>query len=152
MYRLEFSRIGLTWKAVAQSYLVASSIGINETWQRIICLTIGGLFAGVAGSFYAHYYLILSQETFGFFTSIYIFIYMMVGGVDFFVGPILGAAVLIIIPEIFRELREYVPFLFAAILLMVLFFMPEGLAGLPEQIKIWRANRIKDHIVTGKKR
>ena len=137
MYRLEFSRIGLTWKAVAQSHLVASSIGINETWQRIICLSIGGLFAGVAGAFYAHYYLILSHQTFGFFVSIYIFIYMMVGGVDSFAGPIIGAAVLIIIPEVFRGLREYVPFIFAAILLIMLFFMPQGFAGLPQQIRSW---------------
>lgn len=137
IYRLEFSRIGLNWKAVAQSHMVASSIGINETWQRIICLSIGGLFAGVSGAFYAHYYLILSQDTFGFFTSINIFIYMMVGGVDAFIGPIVGTAVLMIIPEVFRGLREYVPFLFAAILLLVLFFMPRGLAGLPQQIGAW---------------
>ncbi len=137
MYRLEFSRIGLNWKAVAQSHMVASSVGINETWQRIICLSIGGLFAGVAGAFYAHYYLILSQDTFGFFTSIYVFIYMMVGGVEAFIGPIIGTAVLIIIPEVFRGLREYAPFLFAGILLLVLFFMPRGLAGLPGQITSW---------------
>ena len=148
IYRLEFSRIGLTWKAVAQSHLVASSIGINETWQRIICLTTGGLFAGIAGSFYAHYYLVLSQETFGFFTSIYIFIYMMVGGVNFFAGPIVGTAVLLIIPELFRELREYVPFLFAAILLFVLFLMPEGLAGLPRQITLWHDKKKKDQLIT----
>lgn len=151
MHRLEFSRIGLTWKAVAQSHLVASSIGINETRQRIICLSIGGLFAGVAGAFFAHYYLILSQETFGFFTSVYIFIYMIVGGVEFFVGPIIGTAVLIIIPEIFRGLREYVPFLFAAILLLVLFFMPNGLAGLPHQIASWISEKRKDQILSDKK-
>lgn len=141
MYRLEHSRIGLNWKAVAQSHLVASSIGINETWQRIICLSIGGLFAGVAGGFYAHYYLILSQDTFSLFTSIYLFIYMMVGGVDAFTGPIVGTAVLIIIPEVFRGLREYVPFIFAGILLLVLFFMPRGLAGLPQQMGAWASGK-----------
>jgi branched-chain amino acid transport system permease protein len=143
MYRLEFSRIGLNWKAVAQSHMVASSIGINETRQRIVCLSIGGFFAGVAGAFYAHYYLILSQDTFGIFTSIYVFIYMMVGGVHSFAGPIIGTAVLIIAPEVFRSLREYVPFLFAGILLLVLFFMPRGLAGLPKQIGAWLCKKRK---------
>lgn len=151
MYRLEFSRIGLTWKAVAQSHLVASSIGINEAWQRIVCLTIGGLFAGVAGAFYAHYYLILSHQTFGFFVSIYLFIYMMVGGVDSFAGPIIGTAVLIIIPEVFRGLREYVPFLFAAILIVMLFFMPRGFAGLPQQMLSWIAQKRERRMPPDKK-
>jgi branched-chain amino acid transport system permease protein len=137
MYRLENSRIGLTWKAVAQSYSVASSIGINEAWQRILCLGVSCFFAGVAGVAYAHYYAILTQETFSFNTSINVFVYMTVGGIDLFTGPLVGTAVLLIIPEILRHLKEYVPFVYAGILLVVLFLMPQGLAGLPGQIKNW---------------
>ncbi len=138
MYRIENSRIGLTWKAVAQSPQVASSIGIDEAGQRIQCMTIGCLFAGVAGAVYAHYFLVITEETFSFNTSINLFVYMMVGGMQQFAGPIVGTAVLLIIPEIARDLKEYVPFVFAAILLIVLFAMPEGLAGLPDQIAAWR--------------
>lgn len=135
MHRLEFSRLGLTWKAIAQSYSVASSIGINESGQRILCFAIGSLFAGLAGALFAHYYLVLSHDSFGFMQSIYLYIYMIVGGVNFFSGPIVGTAVLIIIPDIFRNLKEYVPFVFAGIMLIVLFVMPQGLVGLP--IQIW---------------
>ncbi len=134
MYRLEHSRIGLTWKAVAQSYSVASSIGINEAWQRILCLGVSCFFAAIAGVAYAHYYVILTQETFSFNTSINVFVYMTVGGAGLFAGPIAGTAVLLIIPELLRDLREYVPFIYAAILLIVLFLMPQGLAGLPAQL------------------
>jgi len=134
MYRLEHSRIGLTWKAVAQSYSVASSIGINEAWQRILCLGVSCTFAAIAGVAYAHYYAILTQETFSFNTSINVFVYMTVGGAGLFAGPIAGTAVLLIIPELLRDLREYVPFVYAAILLIVLFLMPQGLAGLPAQL------------------
>jgi branched-chain amino acid transport system permease protein len=137
MYRLEHSRIGLTWKAVAQSYTVASSIGINEAWQRILCLGVSCTFAAIAGVAYAHYFALLTQETFSFNTSINVFIYMTVGGSGLFAGPILGTAVLLIIPELFRSLREYVPFIFAGILLIVLFLMPQGLAGLPAQLIGW---------------
>jgi ABC-type branched-subunit amino acid transport system permease subunit len=63
---------------------------------------------------------------------------MTVGGAGLFAGPIVGTSALLIIPEIFRHLREYVPFIFAGILLLVLFLMPQGLAGLPNQIKRWR--------------
>ncbi len=137
MYRLEHSRIGLTWKAVAQSYSVASSIGINEAWQRILCLAVSCCFAGIAGVAYAHYFALLTQETFSFNTGINVFVYMTVGGPGLFAGPILGTAVLLIIPELLRSLKEYVPFVFAGILLIVLFFMPQGLAGLPNQINQW---------------
>jgi branched-chain amino acid transport system permease protein len=78
--------------------------------------------------------VILTQETFSFNTSINVFVYMTVGGAGLFAGPIAGTAVLLIIPEMLRDLREYVPFVYAAILLIVLFLMPQGLAGLPAQL------------------
>ncbi len=134
MYRLEHSRIGLTWKAVAQSHAVASSIGVNEGWQRILCLGVSCCFAGIAGVAYAHYYALLTETTFSFNTSINVFVYMTVGGPAMFAGPIVGTAILLIIPELLRSLRQYVPFVFAGILLIVLFLMPDGLAGLPQQI------------------
>jgi branched-chain amino acid transport system permease protein len=114
---------------------VASSIGINEAWQRILCLGVSCCIAGIAGVAYAHYYSLLTQETFSFNTSINVFVYMTVGGPRYFAGPILGTAALILIPEQLRSLREYVPFIFAGILLIVLFLMPQGLAGLPDQLR-----------------
>lgn len=147
MYRMEFSRTGLTWKAIAQSHPVSSSIGINESGQRMLCFAIGGLFASLAGALYAHYYQILSTSIFSFQTSIYLFIYMMVGGVNFFIGPIIGAFILIMIPTIFRDLKEYVPFIYAAILIIVLFLMPQGLVGLPNQIRNWIKKIRSDKII-----
>jgi branched-chain amino acid transport system permease protein len=153
MHRMEFSRIGLTWKAVAQSHSVASSIGIDETRQRIMSFAIGGLFAGLAGAAYAHYYVVLSVTTFSFFTSIYMFIYMMVGGVNSFYGPIVGTAVLLLVQTFARSLTKYVPFIFAGVLLLVLYLMPQGLAGLPAQIKSWaqkirKGNRLEKEVIS----
>jgi ABC-type branched-subunit amino acid transport system permease subunit len=142
---LEFSRIGLTWKAVAQSHQVASSIGIHESRQRVICFAIGGLFAGLAGAAYAHsIYMVLSITTFSFFSSIFIFVYMMVGGAGSFYGPVIGTATIMLLQTFARSLKEYVPFIPAGILLIVLFLMPEGLAGLPEQLKN-RINNMRNH-------
>ena len=94
MYRLEHSRIGLTWKAVKQSHSVASSIGINEAWQRILCFGVACTFSGIAGVAYTHYYALLTQETFSFGTSINVFVYMTVGGAGLFAGPIVGTSAL----------------------------------------------------------
>lgn len=144
LYRLEFSRIGKNWKAVAQSHSIASSIGINEARQRALALAIGCLFVGLAGATYAHYFLVLTQNAFGFLVSLNLMVYMLVGGIASFNGPIVGTAILVIIPQVFRNLKDYVPYITAGILLIVLFIMPKGLTGLPEQVRIWiRARKEK---------
>ncbi len=148
LYRFEFCRVGLTFKAISQSYSVASSVGINEAGQRVLALAIGCFFVGIAGAGYAHYNLLLGHETFSLLASINLIVYMLVGGLGSFAGPIIGTAVLIIIPELFRNLKDYVPFIFSAILLIVLFLMPQGLAGLPEQIRSSIAKRRQRKAVT----
>ena len=78
------------------------------------------------------------------------FIYMMVGGINSFNGPIIGTAILIIIPAIFRNLKDYVPFIYAAILLIMLFAAPQGLVSLPGKFKLW-INKLKKEPVTSEK-
>ncbi len=135
LYRLEHSRIGMSWKAIAQSYLVASSVGINESGYRVLALAVGSFFAGLAGAGYAHYNMVLTRSSFGVLSSINLLIYVLVGGPGSFAGPIIGTTVLIIVPEIFRWLKAFAPFVFGGIMLFVVFFMPQGIAGLLEQVK-----------------
>ena len=135
LYRVEKSRTGTNWSAISQSYLVASSVGINEAKYRVMALAVGCFFAGLAGACYAHYTMTLTRTTFGFLPSINLLIYVLVGGIGNFFGPVLGTAVLVIIPETFRWLKEYVPFIFGGIMLMVAFLMPQGISGLMAQVK-----------------
>jgi branched-chain amino acid transport system permease protein len=148
LYRLEFCRVGLTWKAIGQSHLVAPSVGINEAGQRVLALAVGCFFVGIAGAGYAHYNLVIAHETFGMLASVNLLVYVLVGGIGSFAGPIVGTAVLIIIPEFFRGLKEFLPYIFAGIMLIVLFLMPQGLAGLPQQVRSWFIERRKRKAVT----
>lgn len=148
LWRCEFCRIGMTFKAIAQSHMVASSAGINEAGYRVIALAVGCFFVGLAGAGYAHYNLVLSQSTFNLLASVNLLVYMVIGGIGSFAGPIIGTAVLIIIPELFRGLKEFVPYIFAGILLIVVFVMPQGLAGLPEYIKLWLIKLRRERVVT----
>jgi branched-chain amino acid transport system permease protein len=147
MYRIEHSRIGITWKAIAQAHPVASSIGVNERGQRMLVFAVGSLFAGLAGSIYGHYFTVLSQSTYSFMSSVNILIYVLVGGLGSIYGPIVGAAILTMLPELLRNLKEYVPYFNIAIMLLVLFFVPAGLAGLPSQINQWFKDRKKKQTV-----
>jgi branched-chain amino acid transport system permease protein len=137
LYRLENSRTGIVWKAIAQAHQVASSIGIDERGQRILVLAIGCFFAGVAGAGYAHYYTVISQEAFSFLSSLSILVYMMVGGERRFAGPIVGTVILLAIPELSHGLKDYVPYVYAAIMILVAFLAPGGLVGIPAQIRMW---------------
>ena len=135
LYSLENSRIGMSWKAIAQSYLVASSVGINESGFRVLALAVGCFFAGIAGAGYAHYNMVLTRSSFGFLSSVNLLIYVLVGGTGSFAGPIIGTTVLVIVPEIFRWMKTFAPFVFGGIMIFVVFFMPQGIVGLFEQLR-----------------
>ena len=119
---------------IQQSDSLAESIGINCTGYKVLAFSIACFFPGIAGGFYAHYISTINPTTFGFLFSIYVIIYLVVGGMKSFVGPIIGAFIFTILPEILRPLKEFQPYFFAGSLMFVIFFMPEGLVGLPKRI------------------
>ena len=131
LYRFEFSRIGNNMKAIAQSHLIATSVGINEIWYRILAVGVGCFFVGLAGACYAHYNRVLSPASFDFMATLWLVMYVLIGGINSFAGPIVGTIILILIPEFARDLKEYSPYLSAALLLIVAYIMPRGLVSLP---------------------
>lgn len=135
MYSLEYSRFGFTLASVRESEALTASVGVNVRSYKVSAFAIGGFFAGVTGSFYAHYYTALSPSSFTFMLSINVLIYMVVGGRLRFIGPIIGAFVLTVVPELGRGLREYQPFIFAAVLLVIIMFLPMGLVSLPARFR-----------------
>ena len=148
LYRFEFSRIGINLKAIAQSYPVAASVGINEAWYRVLAVGVGCFFAGLAGAGYAHYNTVLSPASFTFMATLWLVMYVLIGGIDSFAGPIIGTAILVLIPEFARDLKIYTPFISAAILLIVVFLMPQGLVSLPQIIRSAFTERKKGKEVT----
>jgi branched-chain amino acid transport system permease protein len=135
MWAIEHSRVGLTFLGIRQADSLAESVGIDTTRYKVLAFSVGGFFAGVIGAFYAQYISTLDPTAFSFLFTIYILIYMIVGGQNAFLGPIIGAAFLTLVPEVARPLESYMPLLFAAILMVIIFFMPEGLVGLPSRLR-----------------
>jgi branched-chain amino acid transport system permease protein len=148
LYRFEFCRIGINLKAIAQSHLVASSVGINEGWHRIMVVGVGCFFAGLAGAGYAHYNTVLSPASFTFMATLWLVMYVLIGGIDSFAGPIIGTFILVLISEYSRDLKEFSPYLSAVLLLIVVYLMPKGLVSLPRLIKSAFTERRKGRSVT----
>jgi branched-chain amino acid transport system permease protein len=117
--------------------MVAGSVGINELFYRILAVAVGCFFAGLAGATYAHYNTVLSYTSFNLAATLWIVIYVLVGGIGSFAGPIVGTVLLIVVPEVFRELKAFVPYVSAGILLLVVYLMPQGLVSLPRVIGSW---------------
>jgi branched-subunit amino acid ABC-type transport system permease component len=143
LYRFEFSRIGINLKAIAQSQLAASSVGINEAWYRILAVGVGCFFVGLAGAGYAHYNPSLPPISFNFMATLWLVMYVLIGGIDSFAGPIIGTAILILVPEFFRDLKTFSPYISAGILLIIAYLMPKGLAGVPSLVRSWYLDRRK---------
>jgi branched-chain amino acid transport system permease protein len=141
LFRVERS-LGFTWMAIRQSDSLAESVGINVTGYKLIAFVIGCFFAGIAGALFAHFMHLLTTDVtamFGMLMSIYVVIYMVVGGQTRFAGPIVGAVVLTLVPEFARPLKEYQPIIFGALVVFIIFFMRQGLIGLPYYLLLgWR--------------
>jgi branched-chain amino acid transport system permease protein len=137
LYSIDRSYIGMTFKSLAQDDSLAASIGIDVAKFKAIVLCCGCFVAGLAGSFYAHYMSVISPDSFGLFQSLYVMIYITVGGPKRFWGPAIGALILTIVPEIFRMVKEYQPFIFGGVLYLVVYLLPGGgLIDLPDRIKL----------------
>ncbi len=131
LYRFEVSRIGWNLKAIDQSYLVSSSVGISEVKYRVLAVAIGCFFVGLAGGMYANYNVTLSPSSFDSSVTLWMIIYVTIGGMNNFSGPIIGTAVLFLIPQYFSGLKQYAPFISAAILFLVIFMFRNGLVCIP---------------------
>jgi branched-chain amino acid transport system permease protein len=136
IYRIDKSRIGMNLVAISQADALAESLGINIMKYKVVAFVIGSFFAGVAGSFFAHYLRHISPESFTFWFSVYALIYVVVGGLGSIAGPIVGACTLSVFSESFRTFGDYEPIVFGVALILVVMFLREGVVSLPQRASL----------------
>lgn len=135
MVRMENSRIGKIFSSIHESDTLAESIGINIMKYKVTGFCVGCFFAGLSGSFYAHYFNFTSPEFFTIWQSIYCLIFVIVGGAGSVWGPPLGSLFMTLVPEFLRVAREYEPVIYASILILIMFLLPGGLITLPNRLR-----------------
>src|SRR5262249_47235830 len=133
LWRLERSRLGLTWRSIGLADNLAQSLGVNIAAHKLLAFAVGCFFAGVAGAFYAHFIRFLFPPEFGFLVATNILVYNFVGGRRHFVGPVVGAGFPSLLSRPFTGGAAATIFFSIALLLTIL-VLPARIITLPERL------------------
>ncbi len=138
VFYLLATRFGLSMRSVHDDENVAALFGVNVRMTQVMTFTIGGALAGLAGALYAHQYNYIEIQYFNILISIFVLLYVLIGGTQTAFGPLFGALLFTFLPELLRMpdlqgyngwefLAEWRWVVFGAFLVAVMVFRPEGL-------------------------
>ena len=130
LWRLMRSRAGRAFAAIAQDEVAAQGMGVNAAAYKLSAFAIGAFIAGYAGALSAFSSYFISPTEFGFSRAVDMLAFAVAGGIGAVGGPVLGAALLTLMPEVLRFLHDYRDVANGVILLSVIVFLPQGLWSL----------------------
>ena len=119
--------IGRAWEALREDEIACRSLGINPTNTKLTAFSIGAMFGGFAGSFFATRQGFISPESFTFIESAVILAIVVLGGLGSQIGVVVASVVLIGGTELFRGLEEYRMLTFGALMVAIMVWKPRGL-------------------------
>jgi branched-chain amino acid transport system permease protein len=125
--RLRDARLGRQWMAMREDEDVAEAQGINLVKTKLLAFAIGATFSGLAGAIFASRLSSIFPHSFNLLISINVLCLVIVGGIGSLPGVVLGAFVLVGLPELLREFAEYRLLLYGALLIVTMLVRPEGL-------------------------
>ncbi len=129
MQRITTSRSGTAMMAIREDPLAAEVAGIDTARYKMLAFAVGALFAGAAGSLYAHYATFVGHDSFSLGASVAVLSMVVVGGMGTRWGPVVGAALLTLIPELMRFTASYRMLLYGLMLVVTMRYLPGGLLG-----------------------
>jgi branched-chain amino acid transport system permease protein len=129
MHRLMTCRFGRALVGIRENELAAEAMGVHTTRYKIQAFVLAAFYAGIAGSYYAHFVKYISPDSFYIYESFILLAMLAFGGQGNLIGPVVGAAVLIIIPEMFRFLQEYRMLVYGSVLIIMMLVRRQGLLG-----------------------
>ena len=143
-YRIINSSSGKVLHSIEDMDLLAECSGIDTLKIKITVFVIGSMMTCGIGSLYACYFTYISPDSFTFMKSVDLIIINVIGGVRTLIGPIIGSIFIICVPELLRSIKEYEHLVFALVLIIFIYFAPEGISGVVERkIKIIQKKFVK---------
>jgi branched-chain amino acid transport system ATP-binding protein len=143
-WRLSQSNLGRAMRAVKDSEVAAASIGFNPVVVKTLAFALSAVCAGIAGGLFAPLFGFVTPSTFGFSRSILFVLTVFIGGAGTVAGPLVGAAIVGLVPEVLSGMAEYRLLFFGTLLLAVLWVAPEGLVG--EALRLLRRKQAATYV------
>ena len=125
--RLQDSRLGRAWIALREDEIACQAMGVDKQKTKLAAFSLGAFWAGSMGVVFAAKTTFINPASFTFLESAIILSIVVLGGMGSIVGVIIGALILILMPEYLRALSEYRMLAFGAILVAMMIFRPQGL-------------------------
>ncbi|MEG3000163.1 MAG: high-affinity branched-chain amino acid ABC transporter permease LivM [Comamonas sp.] len=119
--------IGRAWEALREDEIACRSLGLNPMKIKLSAFTLGAMFAGFGGAFFAARQGIVNPESFTFIESALILAIVVLGGMGSQIGVIVAAILLTVLPELAREFSEYRMLIFGLVMILMMVWRPQGL-------------------------
>ena len=129
-HRLVGSELGLRIRAMKHSELGVSSVGVDVHRLKVLVFVVSAAFAGFGGTLFAHQQNYISPDNFQFFSSVFFLLAVLFGGAGTLLGPVVGAAVLTLLPEMLHDFDKYRLIIYGCFILVTLYFLPNGVMGM----------------------
>jgi len=125
--RLQNSRIGRAWIALREDEIACQAMGIDKTRTKLTAFALGATWAGMVGVIFAAKTTFINPASFTFLESAIILSIVVLGGMGSIIGVIIGALVLILLPEYLRAFSDYRMLLFGLTMVVMMVFRPQGI-------------------------
>jgi branched-chain amino acid transport system permease protein len=141
LWKLLHSPWGKAFTALRDNPIRAESLGIHIQAYTLLSFAIGAVYAGVAGALFAPLVEFIEPAPFGVGSSIMMYLMVVVGGAGYFFGPLLGAAVGVLLPEWLRFAQGWYLFVFGSAVVLLMLWLPDGLLSIPDKLRARRQSR-----------
>jgi branched-chain amino acid transport system permease protein len=125
--RLRRSKVGRAFEAIKEDETAAGLMGIDVAGHKMLAFVLGAAIAGLAGTLNAHLTFFIGPAEFGFDRGVEILTMTILGGINSLFGPVIGSAIVTLLPELLRELKDYRAVFNGLILVAIVLFLPKGL-------------------------
>ena len=151
MWGIVRSPWGRAFRALRENPIRAESLGLDRRLIMLLAFAIGSAYGGLAGALVSPLVQFNEPGSFALVHSLRILLMVVVGGAGFFFGPILGAGVVILLPEVLRFTEGYYLLIYSGLVVVLMIFCPAGLIGLWDRLrdKIWPKRKVRGDMQQG---
>lgn len=136
LWRVRRSKVGRAFEAIKEDETAAGLMGIDVAGHKMLAFVLGGAVAGLAGTLNAHLTFFIAPGEYGFNRAVDILTMAILGGIGSLTGPVLGATILTLLPEMLRGLGAFRLVVNGFILVLIVLFLPKGIWD-PSRIRQW---------------